>query len=382
MAVLFWSILCLLGFYLLFLTGLRLGLPRVISLPDPKPELPLVSVVVAARNEAGNVPGLLGALRSQDYPVDKLELIVVDDASTDGTPEVLTSLAPDLPNLQIITLREHAPGWSPKKWALAQGIDRAQGELILTTDADCRPGPSWVRTMVRPFRRPAVGMAAGPTPLVPGRRTRWGEALLLDSCAQDALIAAGASRGMALTCAARNFAFRNAAYQEVQGFQGVEHIISGDDELLMHKLVATGHWEMAAVVSAEAVVPSPPPLQFGAFVQQRLRFASKGRFYFRLPTTLRFRFVLLFMYIVNLAILFSIGAALGTQQLSWLAPLAVKVVAEVVLVTAYLRAIEVRVRPVTFLLTALLHPLYVVLFGTLGSLVPLSWKDRRYAART
>jgi cellulose synthase/poly-beta-1,6-N-acetylglucosamine synthase-like glycosyltransferase len=283
-----------------------------------------------------------------------------------------------MPNLRYYRLDKIPSGWSPKKWALTQGIDRSTGEIILTTDADCRPGPAWVEAVVRPFADPSVGMVSAPAPLIADGKSMWWEALFLDSCAQDALVAAGTGQGLALTCSGRNLAYRKRLFEELEGFQGVEHFVSGDDELLMQKMVAAGRWRLAFALCAKAIVPSQPPPTFSAFVRQRMRFASKGRHYFRLKTKPRFKFVVALMYLANLAGMVSLVAALITLRIVWLIPLVLKIASEGILVLAYLRKVQRPVRLVTFILTGLFYPLYIVFFGTLGSFSTIAWKGRHY----
>lgn len=377
MVFIFWIVASVLIFYLVFILWMRLGLRKVKQL-SPNPTTPTVSVVIAARNEEWNISGLLDALKQQSYPADRLEIIVIDDGSTDGTGRILTSFAEQMSNLQYNRLESIPPGWAPKKWALTSGIDCATGEIILTTDADCRPGPEWVATMVGHFNCPSTGMVVGPSPLVSERRSLWWEALLLDSCAMDALTAGGASQGLALTCTGRNLAYRRQTYEDVGGFKGVEHFVSGDDDLLMQKVAASGNWRITFALNDAATVTSPPPATLGAFIRQRLRFASKGRYYFGLDTGPGFKLILPFLYLANLAALAGLVMFAITLDPLWLVPVAVKIGAEALLVYPYMDRIKRRVRVVTFIVTALVHPLYVVLFGALGNLHKLAWKERRY----
>lgn len=377
MIFIFWIVTSVLIFYTAFLIWMRLGLGKV-PFWGHNPATPTVSVIVAARNEERNIAGLLEMLKQQSYPSDRLEVIVIDDGSTDGTGRILTSFAEQMPNLCHHRLDDISPGWAPKKRALTMGIDRATGEIILTTDADCRPGPEWVAAMVRPFADPSVGMVSASAPLVSDRNNIWWEALFLDSCAFDALGAAGTGRGLSLTCSGRNLAYRKQLFEELGGFQGVEHFISGDDDLLMQKMAATGQWRLKFVLSSDALVPSPAPDTFGAFIRQRMRFASKGKHYFVLKNSPWFKAIVSLMYIANLAGLVSLVAALFTLQPIWLAPVVLKIGAEGILVFAYLRKIERPVRRLTFVLTGFLYPLYIVFFGTLGSFSGVAWKGRRY----
>ena len=108
------------------------------TLTSPKVPLaelpPLISVIIPARNEQRNIRRCIQALLSQTYP--NFEIIVVDDRSTDETPQILAELAEEDARLQIIHGAELPPGWAGKPHALVQGAAAAQGEWLCFMDAD------------------------------------------------------------------------------------------------------------------------------------------------------------------------------------------------------------------------------------------------------
>lgn len=111
----------------------RNAIPRLRAAPEP-PVLPRLSIVVPARNEASAIRRAIGSLLEEDYP--DMEIIVVDDRSTDATGEVLRGLAEN--DRRLVTLRVDLlpAGWLGKNHALWRGAERARGEWLLFTDAD------------------------------------------------------------------------------------------------------------------------------------------------------------------------------------------------------------------------------------------------------
>lgn len=112
--------------------------------------LPLVSVIVPARNEERNITGCVETLLAQSYP--RFEVIVVDDGSTDATPRLLDKLTHDNHtghSLRVARVDQLPPGWAGKPHALHIGATEAQGEWLLFTDADTRHQPESLATVMR-----------------------------------------------------------------------------------------------------------------------------------------------------------------------------------------------------------------------------------------
>ena len=95
---------------------------------------PLVSVIIPARNEAHNIARCVSSILSATYP--NLELIVVDDNSTDGTGEIAGAAAQGDPRVRVITCPPLPEGWFGKQWACATGAKAARGSVLQFTDAD------------------------------------------------------------------------------------------------------------------------------------------------------------------------------------------------------------------------------------------------------
>jgi hypothetical protein len=140
---LFWLALLTLVVWLAGAIEMGIGTRRIAllrELPVPAPErLPPVSVVIAARNEARNLEPALGSVLAQRYP--GLEVIVVNDRSTDATGAILERLAAADPRLRVLHVRDLPPGWLGKNHALQHGAEGARGEWILFTDADVEIEP-------------------------------------------------------------------------------------------------------------------------------------------------------------------------------------------------------------------------------------------------
>ena len=123
------------------------GLPvlRAGTAPTPSPAA-RISVIVAAKDEAGNIEACVRSILAQDWPA--LELVVVNDRSTDDTLPILERLAGEYgERLRVLTIRQLPEGWGGQNHAISQGVQVARGEWLLFTDADCKlDAPDTVRT--------------------------------------------------------------------------------------------------------------------------------------------------------------------------------------------------------------------------------------------
>ena len=118
---------------------------------EPPPDAPLVSIVIPARNEARNIRRCAASALASDYP--RLEVIVVDDHSTDDTAAIAGQLATTDSRLRVITPAALPDGWFGKQWACAAGADTARGELLGFMDADTWQAPDLVTRIVNAMRR-------------------------------------------------------------------------------------------------------------------------------------------------------------------------------------------------------------------------------------
>ncbi|MCY7359933.1 MAG: glycosyltransferase, partial [Rudanella sp.] len=196
-----------------------------------------ISVIIPVRNEAENLPFLLQDLARQTY--SHFEVIVADDSSTDDTVAVVRQLADGLPyTLTLLPLTDERTG-APKKRAIAQSIKIAQGDLILTTDGDCRAGPDWVLSFATFYTEHKPKMITGPvtfTSAMSAWQTLFSQ---LQTVEFASLIGSGAATlalGMPTMCNGANLCYEKRVFDEVKGFAGIDHVASGDDELLMHKI--------------------------------------------------------------------------------------------------------------------------------------------------
>lgn len=284
--------------YLLLLFYIIIGIIRTKT--ERTDVQPFVSVVIAAHNESEHIGKCLNAILNQNYSPPLIEIIVVNDRSIDETGLILEKYEKDYSQVQVITVNEVKPGRSPKKNALTEGVNIASGDIIATTDADCEPSEDWLKNVVSYFT-PKTGMVVGLAPLKP---TAW---ILSPFTCIDALFGSLIAYGSlgwnhAVTCTGRNFAYRKQLFQEIDGFSGIDHILTGDDDLFMMQVSHKTNWDIRFLSDPAATVLSSSPLGLKHFITQRKRHISASKYFF-LPVKIGFSLIYfskLFMFLVLL----------------------------------------------------------------------------------
>jgi hyaluronan synthase len=123
------------------------------SMPQSIPYEPMVSYVIPCKNEEQGIGKTVDMCFKSDYPKDKLEVIIINDGSTDRTGEILAEKQKIYPNLTVITWEKNRG----KRHGMYEGFKRARGEILVQLDSDSYLDPSTFRSLIEPFRNPAVG---------------------------------------------------------------------------------------------------------------------------------------------------------------------------------------------------------------------------------
>lgn len=329
-------------------------------------------MIVAARNEASTIERCIRAIAEQDY--DRFELIVADDRSQDDTALLAAKTGALLSQFKLIRIHAGDSLMAPKKNALNEAIKVAGGEILLFTDADCRPPSTWISSMVAHFRD-EVGLVVGYSPVDPqgGLLDRF---LSLDSLALAGMAASGSALGLTMTATGRSLAYRRQVFEEVGGFSRIAQFVSGDDDLFLG-LVQKTSWKTAYCMDSAAAVPTLPPEKFSTFVHQKIRQASKSRNYS--PKIIA---ILTTIYVFNAVLLSYVPArAWMEHSIMFLMPWGVKVTADLLfLIVAGFRLGRIRFL-LSYPLVALVHPFYVVVFGAWGRFGTFEWKAQKTEVR-
>ncbi|MBO1348504.1 MAG: glycosyltransferase [Hormoscilla sp. GUM202] len=124
-----------------------------------------VSVIVPVYNGEADLPELLSCLQGQRFPAGRVEYLLVDNKSSDRTPDILEAAQAETPAIKPLREKEIQSSYAARN----RGIKAATGDILAFTDADCRPQPDWLANLIAPFRDPSIGIVAGEIAALPGK---------------------------------------------------------------------------------------------------------------------------------------------------------------------------------------------------------------------
>ena len=239
--------------YVLLFLFFIIGVIRTHRYRGPK-ATPSVTVVVPMRNEEEFAQRTLEALAEQDY-VGEWEVICVDDRSTDSTREILEKFAATHPKFKVLSLSPDLPQIaSPKKRALESAFKIAKYDVLLTMDADCIPRKSWITAMAGRFTD-GICIVQGPKQNN-GSRTLPHLYQKLETLGYTAMEAAGFSWGHPIVASAACLAYKKDLFFAVGGFGDLVNLSSGDDDMLIHKMMKLGNSSLTSAPAGAATEPT------------------------------------------------------------------------------------------------------------------------------
>ena len=364
-------------FYVLFLLSIIRGI-RIVhdahiatpALMEELSSLPFVTILLPVRNEEKHIRACLHSLLAQQYPDDRFEIIVLDDASEDATTTLVELSMREDSRVRLLTIQRNDGGG--KKVLISRGVAEARGEIIVTTDADCTHDARWLLTLVRSFDEQIEFLSA---PVIFHTTKSFLQKLIaLEFLGLVGVGAGFIGIGYPKLCNGANIAFRKRAFDLVCGYDSDDTCSSGDDEFLMQKIFRQ-RGGVAFNANKEAIVITEAPQSLREFFEQRKRWASKGLYYrdakfvaFLLSLFLYFTLMLLSPFLVW---------SVDWGMLCCLLFLLVKWISDYAVLIAAARLLRQRFTFSHFIIAEIFHIPYIVLVSILGSLTSFTWKDRK-----
>jgi cellulose synthase/poly-beta-1,6-N-acetylglucosamine synthase-like glycosyltransferase len=258
-------------FYLFFYLRVVFFKKRVKS---NKTQLPPISIIIAARNEANNLKENLSAFLEQDYP--DFTVIVVNDASTDDSATVLAQFQQKYKNLYVTQIPFNQEFRHGKKTALTVGIKAAKTEILLFSDADCKPiSKNWARTIVENFDDKTefvIGFGG-----YEKHKGFLNKIIRADAVLIGMQYISFALAGLPYMAVGRNMAYKKSTFFKNKGFASHMKLLSGSDDLFVNQNANKNNLKVD--ISPESFTVSVPKKTFKLFIRQKIRHFTTGKFY-------------------------------------------------------------------------------------------------------
>ncbi len=273
----------------IFVIGAKKKFPR---LNDD--ELPTATVIVAARDEENNIQRCLNSLGKLYYPDGKLEVLLVDDISTDRTGEIIDEFISGRENFKKIIPDDPKGKMVGKVNALATAIREAKGKIILTTDADCEVKPLWVKTIASYYKND-VGMVDSYTTQL--ANNSFGGMQAIDFIYLLLVGGGTINLGLPLSCIGNNMSFRKKAYDEIGGYEALPFSVT-EDFTLLRAIYKLKKYKIPFPLEKDALVTSIPCPDLKSLYHQKKRWGVGG-----LGVPARGFFIMFWGYLASLFIL-------------------------------------------------------------------------------
>ncbi|MDX1912691.1 MAG: glycosyltransferase [Saprospiraceae bacterium] len=356
-------------------------IPEFVPSPSWTPQK-RISVLIPARNEARHLPECIRSITGGTYPAHLLEIIVVDDFSApDEDPRLFwTDLLCDCPaTLTLLRLEDflspEARFTANKKKAIAWAVSAASGDIVVTTDADVVAPPEWLHQIAACFEAANARMVCAPV-LFFREKNRFQRFQSLDFIAMAGIGASGLALGWHAVANGANLAYRRSLFAEMKGYDGNEHIASGDDMFLAQKVFDHHPDGVFYLKNRAAVVCTEPAPDLVSFWHQRLRWGAKNAAFpnWRLRLSLLLTGAFCGSILLNAGWLFcggQLALTLGLQLLT-------KALADALFLSAICRFFNRSDLMRSFFSSFFLHIAYIGVMGGAGLFVKkYRWKGRQ-----
>jgi cellulose synthase/poly-beta-1,6-N-acetylglucosamine synthase-like glycosyltransferase len=338
--------------------------------PDLQPTS-FVSLIISIRNEEENLHQLFQSLECLSYPEELFEILLVDDHSTDSGLKSIQQFADVHKHVHSLMLPDGIEG---KKSAIRYGLKFARGEIILTTDADCRHDPEWISTMVAFQQETGACLIIAPV-VYADHRSIFKKIQALEF---SSLILSGASSaliGTPILCNGANIAFLKSVYP--MNNQMLElNTPSGDDIFLLLYLKKRLRKSIHFLKSQKSIIYTNPCRTFSEFINQRKRWYSKSIHY----TDPEILGCGLIISLANLGILLSLILAIALP-LNWnffYVLFLIKFIADITFIYPYLNFIQARHLIWLSPILEILYPFYIIYIMVATKISKFRWKEREY----
>ncbi len=325
--------------------------------------IPFTTVVIAARNEQNNLPSLLDDLVNQKIDKNKFEVIVANDRSVDNTEEIINEYSNKYKFIKAIHIIKKAE-MAPKKYALENAIKKSKGEIILSTDADCRVSNDWATSMaslVNQTNKVVIGYSK-----ISGQNSLIHEIQKIDFLGIMAANGGLLTNGIVCSGSGQNLGYKKKDFIDIGGFEEVKHRESGDDMYIVQKISKI----KGAIFNydKDSFVTTLPKNSLPSYINQRIRWSSNSKL--TLFTSPLFFLFLTSAFLANINILVSLLFSLNT----FIILTVVKFLLELLVLNIGSKLFLTKLSFFSYIIWNLTQPVYILIVGVGGLADRFTWK--------
>ncbi len=329
-------------------------------------QLPFISILIPARNESNNILACLQSINALDYPLNKLEVLVGNDDSTDDTETLILQFIDKKTQFKLINIKEKLGKAHAKANVLANLMQQSKGSIVFVTDADIAVKPSWIKALLPHFEDSKIGIVSGST--IVQSNHLFGQLQGMDWLYFSGLLVGFDYLGLKSTAVGNNMAFTREAYWATGGYENFDFSVTEDFKLFT-EIRAKGY-ESINLMEYSSLNTSKPQNTFWQFLHQRKRWLIGAQ---QLPLIWKAIFALFASFYPLLIVLaiFNLKNALTL----WLC--------KIVLQTVIQSFLAIRIKYKLHLMALILFELYTI-FITFSNIIffflpiKMVWKQRTY----
>ena len=234
-----------------------------------------ISVIICAKNEAENLKNFLPSILTQEYP--NFEVVLINDASTDDTLEIIETFAAKHSNIKIVDVKNTEAFWGNKKYALTLGIKASKHDYLLFTDADCKPvSKYWIQEMSACFDD-KKSIVLGYSGYTKTHKSFLNKLIRYETLVTAVQYFSFAKVGVPYMGVGRNLAYTKDAFFKANGFINHIKIRSGDDDLFINQVATKSN--TAICITEGSFTQSIPKTTFKDWIKQKRRHISTAKYY-------------------------------------------------------------------------------------------------------
>ncbi|WP_284652745.1 glycosyltransferase family 2 protein [Flavobacterium terrisoli] len=362
--------------YLILMAQLILGYDKVKAFKrtDIEPKTAF-SIIVPFRNEEKNLPRLLQSFSKLNYPYKLIEIVMVDDFSTDSSERVCIKWRLDHEFLDTTLLENLRLSNSPKKDAIGRAVPIIKHDWIITTDADCTVNENWLLTLDDYIQKNNPEMIVGAVKYK--TKNNWFHRFQqMDLLSLQGTTIGSFGIGKPFMCNGANFAYTKKLFHEIGGFEGISKNASGDDVLLLQKATKNHLDKIHYLKNNDSIVKTKPENDLFKFFMQRVRWASKTTGY----QSGYAKFLAVIVLLMNVSLVAGFVLAL-IGKLDWrmlLGLFSAKYLIDYWLLYKTNKYI-LKGKWILPLATSVIYPLYSSLVGIYSLFGSFTWKGRQFS---